>query len=117
MLNPVFKRAVFRLGRLFQAPAAPIIKPAVITAPETAVFHPAELQRRSAVRAVKSQKAQLPAAVAEQNKILSEQSSFYRSAFRLYFFRESNRPPKTPQHLAGRRPRTDTRHQFVFFGR
>jgi hypothetical protein len=51
---------------------APIIKPAVITAPETAVFHPAELQRRPAMRTVKFQKAQLPAAVAEQNKILSE---------------------------------------------
>jgi len=67
------------------------------------------------MRAVEIQEAQLAAAIAEQNKIFSQQSDFYGPSFRLQCFGKRQRPSVTPKHLASGRSWPDSSHQFVFF--
>src|SRR5439155_26340123 len=67
------------------------------------------------MRAVEIQEAQLAAAIAEQNKIFSQQSDFYGPSFGLQCFGKRQRPPVTPKHLASGRSWPASSHQFVFF--
>jgi hypothetical protein len=64
---------------------------------------------------MKLEQAELTAAVAKQDKLLAQQFHFGRPRFRAHNFRERDRPPITPQHLAGRRAGPNAGHEFVFF--
>ena len=67
------------------------------------------------MKAVEIQEAQLAAAIAEQNKIFSQQSNFCGPSFRLQCFGKRQRPSVTLKHLASGRSWPDSSQQFVFF--
>ena len=52
VLDTIFEGAVRGLGGLFETAAADVIKPAVVTAADALILHPAEFQRRAAMRAM-----------------------------------------------------------------
>src|ERR1044071_8114107 len=116
MANAMLERAVFRLSRLLQTTAAPIVQPAVIAAANAVFFHAPKLERCATMRAVKIKKTE-PFGVAEKNEFLSQQSDFRRCSLRLHFFGKAYRPPVAAQHFAGRRTGRDSSHQLVFFFR
>ena len=72
VLHLLVEHAAGRLCRLLEAGSAHIEEPSVIWTPKPGGLHVAVLQGCPAVRAVKTQQAQPPLAVAEQHKILSE---------------------------------------------
>ena len=59
-----------RLARLLQAPAIPVVKPAVVDAAEPAVLQPAVAEIGSTMRAVEPQQAGAPILTSEQNQLL-----------------------------------------------
>jgi hypothetical protein len=115
MLNAVLEGTPFRLGWLLQTFSVAIIQPAMVAAADSILFDPAELERSTAMRTMKLEQAELTAAVAKQDKLLAQQFHFGRSRFRLHGFRKCDRPPVTPQHLAGRRAGANPGHEFIFF--
>src|ERR1051325_4667207 len=115
MPDAVLERTVFRLGRLIQTLPRTIVKPAMIAAPNPAIFDSAEFQRGPAVRTMKLQQSKTTAAVAKQNKIFAQQSHLDRIPSGSNLFRESDRPPITPQHVPCRRARPNPGQGFVFF--
>ena len=93
MPNTVLKGAVRRLGWLVEAAADRIVEPAVIAAADALIFHPAELQSGSAVRAVQIQQTEPSHTVTEEHEIFAQQPDSGGSARGFHILAESHRPP------------------------
>src|SRR5215472_7665369 len=72
VVNLVFERAAGRLRRSFQNSARHVVFPAVVDAPQAALFVAAIKQRRTSVRTMLSQEPDAALAIAEGDEIFSE---------------------------------------------
>src|SRR5215510_9153276 len=72
MANLVFECAAAGLRRSFQNSALDVVFPAVVDAPQAALFVAAIKQRRTSVRAVLSQEPDATLAIAKGDEIFSE---------------------------------------------
>src|SRR4029077_1781698 len=90
-----------RLAGSFQNLAFDVVKPAVITAAQSAVFDMAELQGRTAMHAAQSQHSNPALIVAEHDHVFAEDSSPLR--FVLNPPQNPDRLPIAPQLSARRR--------------
>src|SRR6266536_2708345 len=73
MPNPVLEGTIRGLSRLVDAPAREVIKPPVVQTPQTAAFHTAVAQVRSAVGAVQTEQSWSPLLIPEKRQILAQQ--------------------------------------------
>src|SRR6266511_4304551 len=84
MFDPLFERAVNRLGGLLQTVTAHIVKPTMIAASDAFVFDAAELQRSTPVRTMKRYQPEAGRAITKQDEVFCQQSNLYRRTFRFH---------------------------------
>ncbi len=107
--------AVGRLGRLFQAIAADVVKPAVKGAAQAAVLEPPETQIGAPVPAVAVEQPVGARLVPEQDQIFAQQAHRQDRPFAGQFLRQRRRLPVAAQELSGRGAGAAPGDQLVLF--
>lgn len=104
-----------RLGHHFKHIACDVKLPAVIQAAQAGVFVAAVDQRRTTVRTILVEHANVAFRVPEYDQVFAEHARFDRRAVRLAdLFDEANRRPVSAHQLAHRGIAFDAAQQFVF---
>src|SRR5689334_1008782 len=109
------KLALRRLRRGCQTVAFDVVKPAVVSACNAALFDSAIAKRNTAVGAAVMQQTDLVVGSAKQHQILAEDADEFRRRLGCQVRRNRHRVPITAQQFAGWSSRSDPSQYFVFF--
>src|SRR5512132_2886201 len=116
MMNLVFQLATGRFRGCFKHIAFDVVLPAMINAPQTALFVTTVKQRSPSMATVLVQQADSPLSVTKSDEVLAEKSHSYgRTVGVGNFLRQQSGDPISPEQTTHRGAGMHSRQQLVLF--